>query len=487
MATIAVLGVAVRANTKGFRKGLKAASKALASFSKKIGIASAAAAVGMGIVIKNSLASIDATAKLADTLGLTTEALINLNRAAGLAGIGEKDLSTGLRRFQKNLSDAKAGLSTAIRAFETLGLNFEELRKLSPEEAFGKTLDALNKVENQFDKAGAASDLFGRSGIKLIKLAETGSKGLKAMSEETKALGLSFSRIDAAKVEMANDRLSDLGDILKGVGQQLAIKVAPLITATAEALIEMAKNNKSLGNSFDFILQKLVQMTKLIDLAAGAWATLQRALAQKQVAGARLELLDLERRGFGRAEIGAGFRKKGTFKDLPPEIQDEIIAADRRRRALPQNKRVGELRSIIKLGEAASRKFGTDAETSLNRFLLKETPRAINATITEIGRRAAELAKKAARGDIAGGGLGGAITSRIAPDLVAKKGDSAAKARERSLFGSFEQVNLRLIDLARPGGTGAKKAQKVEDPQLEITNALLGKIETKLGTLGGVA
>jgi hypothetical protein len=77
----------------GVREGMGKARKRLAAFGsgvarvgKYTAVASIAAAAGLAVIIKNSMATIDVQAKTAVALGTTTEALVGLQHAGASRG-----------------------------------------------------------------------------------------------------------------------------------------------------------------------------------------------------------------------------------------------------------------------------------------------------------------------------------------------------------------------------------------------------------------
>ena len=75
--------------------------------------------------------AIDQTAKLADALGLTTNQLHGYYLAAKITGVTHQQLNTAFQRLSKNISDAQFGLTTAVRAFDTLGISADRMREMT--------------------------------------------------------------------------------------------------------------------------------------------------------------------------------------------------------------------------------------------------------------------------------------------------------------------------------------------------------------------
>ncbi len=262
MATISTLHVNLSARTALFNKRMKAAGRRVRTFSVAVSAAgrrvlgmgaamASVAAAGVVAYVGRSMKAIDATKKMADVLGLTTDELIGYQLAAKLAGVENKELETGLRRLQKNVSDATVGLTTAQRAFTALGLDARELQRVSPDKQFKIVADALGRVTEQTTKVRVAQDLFGRSGVKLIKLSELGAAGLSNIQAEARKLGITYNDIDARKVEAANDALGRMILAFEGLANTLAINAAPEIKRIADEITELVSS----GGAEEFFRQ----------------------------------------------------------------------------------------------------------------------------------------------------------------------------------------------------------------------------------------
>lgn len=227
-----------------FNRDLKSAStdakrfgedigRKLASAAKIGGVALAAAAAGAAVMVNETRKSIDAQAKFADSVGISTEALAGLEQAAAINGATNEGLRKGLERLVVNVNDFKDGIGEAVGSFEKLGISVDDIRGKSPDEMFALIGDKLGTIPDQAERAAIAYEIFGRQGIKLIKTLEVGSEGLKKFQEEADTLGLSLSRVDAAQVEAANDALTRAGAVSKGFANRLTVELAPAIESVA--------------------------------------------------------------------------------------------------------------------------------------------------------------------------------------------------------------------------------------------------------------
>jgi hypothetical protein len=267
MATLATLTIDLVGKSAKLNAELKKASKNTRSWANKtrqMAGASAKAIAGFGIVAIAALARINAKnaefidqqAKTAKALGITTEALSGLQHGANQSGVSSEALNKSLRRMQQGLGQvAQTGTGEARYALEGLGLAIEDIKDLAPEEQFKLISERLKDVENQSEKVYIAQSLFGKSGAELINLMDQGAKGIRDYMVEAEQLGITFSLIDAAKVEMANDAFDRAKKTTKSFGQVLATETAPFIGAISDMFVNNAKE----AGGFGVVAQKVLK------------------------------------------------------------------------------------------------------------------------------------------------------------------------------------------------------------------------------------
>lgn len=262
MAKIHNLSSKLTLNTSNFITGLDKSMAKAKKFTAGVGqvgkklltlgsVAGGAAAAGLALVTTRHLAGIDAAAKFADEVGVSTEALMGYRHAADLTGTKQETIDKGLQRLVRRLGEAKLGYGEGVKGLDALGLAAEDMQNKSPEQALALIADRLNQQPDAATKAAAAYALFGRQGQEMLNFLALGSEGLASTREEAEQLGLTFSRVDAAKVEAANDAITRVKAGIAGAGQSLTIALAPYIEATAEQLL-------GLGLSGDMMSKKIM-------------------------------------------------------------------------------------------------------------------------------------------------------------------------------------------------------------------------------------
>ncbi|MCC9659238.1 hypothetical protein LPA49_01570 [Pseudoalteromonas sp. MB41] len=349
MSSIATLTIDLIGKSGKLSAELKKATKNTQSWADKtrklvgtstkamVGFGAAGVAAYASIYAKNA-EFIDLQAKTADRLGVTTQALGGLQHAANLYGASNEELTKSLQRMQQGLGQvAQTGTGEAKYALEGLGLAIEDLQGLAPEEQFKVIADKLKDVEDQSQKVYIAQSLMGKSGVKMINLMDAGADGISAMMQEAEDLGMTFDRIDAAKVEMANDAFDKAQKTTHSFGQTLAIETAPIIGAISDMWTESAKEAGGFGSIAQQVVTKVASgIGFLADMGRGLQviflllrqgvAELANVAVQRFADVARainpvLEALDMESSGLKQLEeFGDSF--SATTANLAKELSE---------------------------------------------------------------------------------------------------------------------------------------------------------------------
>lgn len=217
-------------------KGLGKIGSALGSMQSAI--LGAVGIGGLGALVKSSMDATDALAKASDRLGITTEALAGLRYAGDLAGVSAEQLDSGLGKMSKTLNDAARGMSTADESIRALGLSTEELLRMPTDQAFMRIGDALMDVDNNMQRLALTQEIFGKGATGIINLMAEGSEGMAAATREAQALGLALSRVDAAKIEIANDSFTRIKSVFAGIGNTIAVQLSPYIQGIGDWLVK---------------------------------------------------------------------------------------------------------------------------------------------------------------------------------------------------------------------------------------------------------
>ncbi|GMV72840.1 MAG: hypothetical protein AMXMBFR77_26770 [Phycisphaerales bacterium] len=224
-------------------RGLRAARRQLRAFGAGV------KAIGIGVLVGSAAitapilaagrafaATGDALEKMSRRTGIGVEALSELGFAAEQSGGGLEVLEKGVRTMQRTINDAERGLSTAVDAFDDLGLSSDRLRGLSPEAQFKTIAEAISRVEDPTKRAALAMQIFGRAGTQLLPLMEEGADGIEALQAQARAFGLTVSTESAKQAALLTDTLNILWRVVKRVWFEFGAALAPVLIETADIM-----------------------------------------------------------------------------------------------------------------------------------------------------------------------------------------------------------------------------------------------------------
>ncbi|XAG86648.1 hypothetical protein MRM63_16385 [bacterium 19MO03SA05] len=282
--------------------GLNSTLKGLAG-----GFAALLGAGAMKSMFTQQALLIDQTAKHADKIGITTEALTQLRYASELTGVGSSNLDTALQRMTRRLagSDANTGLSAEVKE---LGLDLKTLQAMSPDEQLAAIADGFKNVESQATRVKLAFRFFDTEGVGMVNMLANGSAGLREMQAEADRVGVTLNRIDAAKIEAANDAIFRASEVTRALKQSLVVEAAPSVEKLADLMLVLNENGRLVSDVLGVTLAmaagrasaSVYNLTKtkvgdIITTRQGIQATVAKAQAELAAVAAEMRHLEVMR------------------------------------------------------------------------------------------------------------------------------------------------------------------------------------------------
>lgn len=267
-AVIGALRVNLSADTAEFKRNLSDAEKAAEKFGRTIGSglrtgllaltgAASAGAVALVALTKSSFDNISAQVDLARRVGASVAAIQTLQHAAELSGSSNEALAKTLGMLNVKLGEAaQKGAGPAYEAIQRLGLSIKDLAAADADVRIKMISDAMAELGMTTQQEAATLRALGVKQQEVINLFQEGSQAIDDSRAELKAWGVLLSDTDAAKVEQTGDALDKMKTILQGIGNQIAIRIAPSLEAFVNKLGDLAKN----GNIVDMAFTKLNEL-----------------------------------------------------------------------------------------------------------------------------------------------------------------------------------------------------------------------------------
>jgi hypothetical protein len=215
------------------------------------GAAITAAAGGLLVMTKRIADQADEIAKHSTRIGVTIESYQELSHAMELSGGNIGEASAALRRLSGNMLDASQGVSTAVDAFDGIGVSALTatggLR--SVDDVLADIADEFAQMEDGSEKTARAMELFGRSGATLIPLLNQGSAGIAEMRQEARDLGLVISTETAHAAEALNDDLTRLKGVATGFANAIASQLIPQLRVVVGSIEDASRSATGLQDA----------------------------------------------------------------------------------------------------------------------------------------------------------------------------------------------------------------------------------------------
>jgi hypothetical protein len=399
------LDILLRAPTSKLDADLKRANALAKGFFSQFRSLAAAAIGGLTVAsvvgrINDAFKTLDATAKRALKLQVDVQEIRGLELAAELSGLAVEKINTSYGILIRNIAAANAGGKQQQQLFQQLGLDAQKLGGMGAADQFQAIAAAIDGIRDRTQKANAAIQLFGRSGLDLLPLMANQGKGIADAMRDAQRLGGFISTAEAGRVEAANDAFSRLTFTVRSLFQRIAVDMAPalgrLFTTMAEglkpgtALNAMLQTFGSVATLLVNVLDVLLNEIRFLSEFFGVWtgkllgaiivsvavikiyttlAALLTILRLRTIALAAVEAarLALQKKNIAAALLvaGLGVAAFAAFSDEINKLVDGLLGAADAQADL--NQQVGDFEKLqakagggqkLNLGSA---QFGTQA------------------------------------------------------------------------------------------------------------------------------
>ena len=232
------------------------------------------AAIGLAInklrsMTSVAMANIDAQAKLARAVGGTTAGFQALGRAGDRSGVQQSEMAAAVTRLNQRLGQVIATGKGADDTFRAIGLSAQQLSGMDIDERFMAISRAMQDAGMSTQEMSFHLRELGIRQASVITLIQGGAEEIERSQKVLRDFGVAVSEVDAASIERANDALSEVGRVFEGLRNQMAIRLAPAIEATANAFTAMAMEG---GPVFRLIRGFVDQLPRLISYLQAAIA-----------------------------------------------------------------------------------------------------------------------------------------------------------------------------------------------------------------------
>ena len=357
MATAGTVVVSLIANTKSFQKGLKRSKLSMENFRKSVvsqrkavssvslqltgmfvkALGVAGAAIG-GLIYRNDMLADsfaitgDIAVKYAESIGVSIQNLQRLQYAAEQTGSSSESLNKSFIRMIANLGDAAKGIGEAKESFEALNVNAQYLMSLTPDKAFLKIADAIQKVDNRTEAAAISYEIFGRKGVELVNMLSLGTDGLAKFGDEAESLGAIMTSGVAKGIADAKTQLDKYAAAQRGFEQSKAAALG------GKGLISGVFKDMKAWWQTKGLTRKIYDAANYEDAWVGeakvAKAAMEHAAAMEKLTSKTLEAAEAQKKLQVASELKTQKAGMKGFYDTLYDLKDKAAGIDDMTRAL---------------------------------------------------------------------------------------------------------------------------------------------------------
>lgn len=188
--------------------------KTLSGYFKALGGSLGVASIGVGALLQQTIAFSGEIKDTANAFGISVAKVLQFRDALQTSGKSAEDAQKIMGKLFATIEEAKEGNESTISKFQQLGISFDELRRMSPEQALNRVFQALGNIDDAYKRIKLTKDLLGKGGIGVDP------------KEVAEKLGMSLEEF--RKYEDGLKRFGEVSDQLKTTMSNLKIAFADL-------------------------------------------------------------------------------------------------------------------------------------------------------------------------------------------------------------------------------------------------------------------
>lgn len=233
------------------RNSEAAASKVSRAFRSALGTVSAVAiARTLQGWNRQAIEQADALATLAQSFGISTEAMSRFDYVAKQTNTTLEQVSPGLVAFQKNLALAGEGSGRAREALADLNIDAAHLARIPLPRQLEEVAEAFRGVTNPTERVRIAAQLFGDEvGRRMIPILARGRDGLRALGDESDRVGATLTKEMAAKLQATDAEMKKLEASSMLLKRELALGLGPAVVTIGEIFNTAARGALNFGEA----------------------------------------------------------------------------------------------------------------------------------------------------------------------------------------------------------------------------------------------
>lgn len=214
-----------------------------------LGVVAAATAVTAAItgVAASAAAAGDAVDKGAQAATVTTDAYQELAFVASQTGTTIEVVTKALGKQATALGQLQAGTGTAADALTDLGLSYDQLAGLTPDQQFMLVADAVSQLATEQEQLQALTAIYGEDmAQQLLPMMKLGADGMAELRDMAQQLGLVMSEDQVAAAVAFTDSWDQVWSMVVAIKNAIGLALLPTLTDLLVRLRDWYSANRKL-------------------------------------------------------------------------------------------------------------------------------------------------------------------------------------------------------------------------------------------------
>jgi phage-related protein/uncharacterized protein YoxC len=224
-----------------------------------IGAATVAAGKALYDMANEAAAAGDRVDKASQKLGLSAEAYQEWDYVLSQNGASIDSLGAGMKALQNTMAGLTEDGDKSSEAFKRIGIDFDDIKNKSPEEAFDMTVKALQNMPPGAEKTAAAMKLLGKQGMELMPLLNQTAEETDALRQKAHDLGMVMSEEAVAASVKYTDSVDTLKRSFTGIKNSIGAELLPGMTMIADAFTGLITGQEGAGEALKAGAEEIVK------------------------------------------------------------------------------------------------------------------------------------------------------------------------------------------------------------------------------------
>ena len=304
------LETTISANNSKFKRAIDECESRIGKFKKYVGGIGIAIGSAFAIgKIKNFINELDSLGKRANDLRMSAAEFKALSHEAEHAGLSMGQFDDVMKSFAEKMGAAASGTGTEATQLAKLGVSLTDVngKYKSTSQLLMDVADAYKSNAGGAESAKIATDLFGGSGLKMVRVLEQGSDALRAQVKEFEAYN---NAVDEAAA--INDTITDATSTI----ERYAVSIGGFFATAFNVLTYGIKGESYMDKS-------LADMRKRRERAQAEQEAMQKKAEAKALADAEASLKELEEAE--KESLGNRAKEQDTIAKAQAEVQKQRL------------------------------------------------------------------------------------------------------------------------------------------------------------------